>query len=90
MRGSDKNGEVARVKSAEGSYSLEVATINPATKEADHMPDLMTPEEVSAALRITRPTVLKLVKDGTIAGVKVGRLYRISRAAVEHLLAGVR
>lgn len=43
----------------------------------------LTPEEVAALLRIKKNTVYELIKRGKLQAYRVGRKYRIERAAVE-------
>lgn len=46
-------------------------------------PDILTVEEMSNALGVSSKTGYKLIKDGKIQNMKVGRAYRISKV---HLL----
>lgn len=46
-------------------------------------PDILTVEEMSSALGVSSKTGYKLIKDGKIQNMKVGRAYRIPKA---HLL----
>jgi len=49
-------------------------------------PDLLTPAEVAAVLRIDRNSVYRLVHAQALRGVRVGRLVRIYADSVrEHL-----
>src|SRR5437763_12500466 len=47
---------------------------------------MLTPEEVAKRLRVTAPTVYVWLRAGRLAGVKMGRLWRIRPAAVEAFL----
>ena len=47
---------------------------------------MLTPEEVADRLRVTVPTVYVWLRAGRLAGIKIGRLWRIRPAAVEALL----
>jgi excisionase family DNA binding protein len=47
----------------------------------------LTREEVQQLLRLSRATTEKLLASGELAGVKVGRQWRIPRSAVERFLA---
>ena len=47
-------------------------------------PDIMGIEEMSAALGVSIKTAYKLLREGKITAIKVGRAYRISKI---HLLA---
>ncbi len=46
-------------------------------------PDILTVEEMSSALGVSSKTGYKLIKDGKIQNMKVGRAYRIPKV---HLL----
>ncbi|MCC8029020.1 MAG: helix-turn-helix domain-containing protein [Lachnospiraceae bacterium] len=43
---------------------------------------MLTVDEVSNILRISRRSVMRLFADGTISYKKIGRHYRISKSAV--------
>jgi excisionase family DNA binding protein len=47
-------------------------------------PEIMSVEKASAALGVSTKTVYKMLKDGTIKSMKVGRSYRIPKV---HLLS---
>lgn len=49
-------------------------------------PRLLTAEQVAAHLQVHHLTVLKLIKQKKIKAVKVGRVYRITEAALEEFL----
>jgi excisionase family DNA binding protein len=50
---------------------------------------LLTVREVSQLLRVQRPKVYELIKDGAIDGFKVGADWRIRRDSVENLIGPV-
>lgn len=50
------------------------------------MDDLLTAREVQELLRIDRTTVYRMLKDGRLAGVKVGQQWRFPRCEVTRLL----
>ena len=52
-------------------------------------PLLLTVREVSKLLRIHRPKVYDLIKDGTIEGFKLGSDWRIKRESVEKLIGPI-
>lgn len=52
----------------------------------EDLPHVMTVEEVSKILRIGRSNAYALVRSGPIRAVKVGRIYRVPKAAVEDYL----
>jgi len=39
----------------------------------------LTPNEVAAILRVSRPTVFRRLADGTIPGIKIGKIWRCRR-----------
>lgn len=47
-------------------------------------PDIMSIEEMSAALGVSTKTAYRLLREGKITAIKVGRAYRIPKI---HLLA---
>lgn len=51
-------------------------------KRYDELPDLVTPEEARAFLRIGRHTVYDLIKSGALPSVRFGKLIRVSKAAL--------
>lgn len=52
------------------------------------MDDLLTASEIQDLLKIDRTTLYRMLKDGRLAGSKVGRQWRFPRKAVETLLSG--
>jgi excisionase family DNA binding protein len=50
---------------------------------------LLTVREVSTLLRVQRPKVYELIKDGVISGFKVGADWRIRRDSVENLIGEI-
>ena len=48
---------------------------------------LLTVDEVATALRVSRMTVYRMIHDDRLPAVRVGRTFRVSRAAVEAALA---
>lgn len=47
---------------------------------------LLTVDEVAAILRVSRMTVYRLIRNGQLPAVRVGRGYRIKAYAVEKYL----
>jgi excisionase family DNA binding protein len=45
-------------------------------------PELMTVAEVAAILRVSKMTVYRLVRDGSIDTTRIGRGYRLHAASV--------
>jgi len=48
--------------------------------------DVLTIEDLSAYLKISKSTLYKLVREGKIPSQKVGRHWRFHRAAIERWL----
>ena len=57
--------------------------------EKKERPLLLTVREVSQLLRVQRPKVYELIKDGAIDGFKVGADWRIRRDSVENLIGEI-
>ena len=54
----------------------------PSVPTFDSLPDLCTPEEAGAFLRISRNTTYDLLKSGALPSIHFGRLIRIKKAAL--------
>jgi len=52
------------------------------------IPDVMTPSEAAAVLKVAEEDVLAAIKDGSLRAKKVGKAYRISKEALEEYLKG--
>ena len=52
-------------------------------------PVLLTVREVSLLLRVQRPKVYELIRDGAIEGFKLGADWRIRRDSVEALIGEI-
>jgi len=50
--------------------------------------DILTIEELSAYLRISKSTLYKLVREGKIPSQKVGRHWRFRKEAIDRWLEG--
>ena len=50
---------------------------------------LLTVKEVSQLLRIHRPKVYDLIRDGTIEGFKLGSDWRVKRESIEKLVGPI-
>jgi excisionase family DNA binding protein len=46
-----------------------------------------TVREVAKILKVTEKTVITLVREGTIAGFKVGAVWRITKPSLENFMA---
>lgn len=56
--------------------------------ESKSYPEVMTTTEVMEYLRLTRKTVLKLVKNGTLPAKKVGKDFRYLKSEIDAFLKG--
>ena len=52
-------------------------------------PVLLTVREVSLLLRVQRPKVYELIRDGVVSGFKVGADWRVRRDSVENLIGSI-
>lgn len=52
-------------------------------------PVLLTVKEVSNLLRIHRPKVYDLIREGTIEGFKLGSDWRVKRDSIEKLIGEI-
>ena len=50
--------------------------------------DVLTTREVMERLKVTRPTVIKLLRQGKLRAVKVGRDYRFIKSELDRFLRG--
>jgi len=55
----------------------------------NEQPMLLTVREVSTLLRVQRPKVYELIKDGAIDGFKVGADWRVRKDSVENLIGPI-
>ena len=49
------------------------------------LPEYLTIDDMVAALRVDRRTILRMVEDGRLPGLKLGKIIRFDPAAVQHL-----
>ncbi|MCA9961523.1 MAG: helix-turn-helix domain-containing protein, partial [Anaerolineales bacterium] len=52
------------------------------------MPDVMTPAQAAQFLQVAEEDVIAAIEEGDLKARKIGRAYRISKAALEEFLAG--
>lgn len=48
----------------------------------DDLPELVTPEEARAVLRVSRNSMYELLKTGAVPSLKFGRLIRIRKSVL--------
>jgi excisionase family DNA binding protein len=58
------------------------------TRGAGGIPDVMTPAEAAAILKVSEEDVMAAINDKSLKAKKMGNAYRISKAALEEFLAG--
>ncbi len=58
------------------------------TGAAPAFPDVMTPTEAAAYLKVSEEDVVAAIEAGDLAGKKLGKAYRISKSAIEKFLNG--
>lgn len=49
-------------------------------ERAKTLPETLTLSEAAQFFRVSRPTLLKALKDGQVSGIKIGRNWRIPRS----------
>jgi excisionase family DNA binding protein len=59
------------------------------TQEYGEEPVVLTVKEVSQLLRIHRPKVYELIREGSIQGFKLGADWRVTRESVEKLVGRI-
>ena len=52
------------------------------------MREILTPEQVARLLQMHAKTVYKLVRQGLLPGVKIGGVWRFSKAEILEMMAG--
>ena len=57
-------------------------------QELSQYPDALTAEETAQLLRINVKTVYKLIREGSLPSVKVGRSFRISKTELVRYIDG--
>jgi excisionase family DNA binding protein len=50
------------------------------------LPDVMTPSEAAAAMKVSEDDVMSAIQDGSLKAKKVGKAFRISKEALEEFL----
>jgi len=55
---------------------------------AEDRDPVLTLDELSAYLKVSKSTLYKLVQDGKVPGQKVGRHWRFSREVIDRWMAG--
>ncbi len=55
---------------------------------AGSVPDVMTIEQLSSYLQLSRSTLYKLAQEGKLPGQKVGKHWRFSKQVIDEWLRG--
>jgi len=55
----------------------------------NEQPVVLTVREVASLLRIHRPKVYELIKDGTVEAFKIGADWRVRRDSIERLIGKI-
>jgi excisionase family DNA binding protein len=58
------------------------------TRSGGGIPDVMTPAEAAAILKVSEEDVMAAINDKSLKAKKMGNAYRISKTALEEFLAG--
>jgi excisionase family DNA binding protein len=58
------------------------------SKASGGIPDVMTPAEAAAILKVSEEDVIAAINDKSLKAKKMGNAYRISKAALEEFLSG--
>jgi excisionase family DNA binding protein len=61
---------------------------NPIPLEAPPMPQIMTTKEVAEYLRLHEITICKYAAEGKIPAIRIGRVWRFDKEAVDALIGG--
>lgn len=54
----------------------------------EHLPVVLTPAEAMDILGVGKNTMYRLLNTGELHGVRIGRSWRISNAAIEEFIMG--
>lgn len=55
-------------------------------KKYNDLPDVLTPDEVKDYLKIGRNTVYRMLREGEIPSVRIGKLYRVPKMMLAAML----
>ncbi len=73
---------------AGGAAGAGAQPAQPGGPPAGGFPDVMTPAEAAAFLRVSEEDVIAAIQAGELKAKKIGNAYRISKSALEEYLAG--
>jgi excisionase family DNA binding protein len=69
-----------------GAMSSQQQTGSSGGAAAQGTPDVMTPSEAAAILKVSEEDVMAAINDGSLKAKKLGNAYRISKASLEEFL----
>lgn len=52
----------------------------------DDLPELLTPSEAAKALRVTDQTIRRMLREGELVGVRVGKRWVVAKDSIRELL----
>jgi excisionase family DNA binding protein len=82
----DRNREEIEMSEAIGTGQVESREVG--AEEQDHLPAVLTVDEVAGVLRLNRKTVYEAIKRGQLPGTRrIGGTIRVSRDALLRWLA---
>lgn len=58
--------------------------------QSDEFDEVLTADEAARLLKLSKKTVLRLARDGTIPGNKIGRVWRFRRSQLLDILSARR
>jgi excisionase family DNA binding protein len=82
----NQDNRVSRLNENEGPQNLADATALPTALSALEIDPVLTPCEAAASLRISVATLLRLSRHGEIPGVRIGKLWRYRKSALDEWL----
>lgn len=65
----------------------EISSANQSPTKLSDYPQLLTVDEVCSILRITPPSVRKLIDAGSLRHIRVGKLIRIYQSSVDEIVS---
>jgi excisionase family DNA binding protein len=71
-----------------GAMQQQQSSSGGGAKAAAGIPDVMTPAEAAAILKVSEEDVIAAINDKSLKAKKMGNAYRISKASLEEFLAG--
>jgi excisionase family DNA binding protein len=76
------------MESASGSAAAGAGQPPGGGQPSGGLPEVMTPSEAAAALRVSEEDVIAAIEAGDLKARKLGNAYRISKGSLEDFLSG--